>query len=52
VKNCAFFVTLFLPALMELPMDIMDTQQENTLEKSLRLAADEPAHRPDFSGRC
>lgn len=29
-------------------MDIMDTKQENTLEKSLRLAADEPAHRPDF----
>ena len=29
-------------------MDIMDSQQENTLEKSLRLAADEPAHRPDF----
>ncbi len=29
-------------------MDIMDTQQENALEKSLRLAADEPAHRPDF----
>ena len=26
----------------------MDTKQENTLEKSLRLAADEPAHRPDF----
>ncbi|MCU0093447.1 enhanced serine sensitivity protein SseB C-terminal domain-containing protein [Pseudomonas koreensis] len=29
-------------------MDIMDNQQENTLEKSLRLAADEPAHRPEF----
>lgn len=29
-------------------MDTMDTQQENALEKSLRLAADEPAHRPDF----
>lgn len=29
-------------------MDIMDTPQENTLEKSLRLAADEPAHRPEF----
>ena len=29
-------------------MDIMDTKQENTLEHSLRLAADEPAHRPDF----
>lgn len=29
-------------------MDIMDTQQENNLEKSLRLAANEPAHRPDF----
>ncbi|MFP3851646.1 enhanced serine sensitivity protein SseB C-terminal domain-containing protein [Pseudomonas sp. W5-01] len=26
----------------------MDTQQENTLEQSLRMAADEPAHRPDF----
>jgi len=39
VKNCAFFVTHFLPALMELPMDIMDTQQKNTLEKSLRLAS-------------
>ena len=25
-----------------------DTKQENTLEKSLRLAVDEPAHRPDF----
>jgi len=33
---------------MELLMDIMDSQQENNLEKSLRLAADEPAHRPDF----
>lgn len=29
-------------------MDIMDTRQENALEQSLRLAADEPAHRPDF----
>lgn len=29
-------------------MDTMDTQQENALEQSLRLAADEPAHRPDF----
>lgn len=29
-------------------MDSMDTQQENALEQSLRLAADEPAHRPDF----
>lgn len=29
-------------------MDVMDAQQENTLEKSLRLAADEPAYRPDF----
>jgi hypothetical protein len=33
---------------MGTPMDIMDTKQENALEKSLRLAADEPAHRPDF----
>lgn len=32
-------VTLFLSVLMELPMDIMDTQQKNTLEKSLRLAS-------------
>lgn len=29
-------------------MDIMDTKQENALEQSLRLAADEPAHRPEF----
>jgi len=29
-------------------MNPMDPQQENALEKSLRLAADEPAHRPDF----
>ncbi|WP_268800401.1 enhanced serine sensitivity protein SseB [Pseudomonas huanghezhanensis] len=29
-------------------MEIMDTKQENALETSLRLAADEPAHRPDF----
>jgi hypothetical protein len=29
-------------------MDIMDAQHENPLEQSLRLAADEPAHRPDF----
>ncbi|MEX6504058.1 enhanced serine sensitivity protein SseB [Pseudomonas zhanjiangensis] len=29
-------------------MDVMDVQQENTLEKSLRLAANEPAHRPEF----
>jgi hypothetical protein len=29
-------------------MDIMDNRQENPLEKSLRLAADEPAHRPEF----
>lgn len=29
-------------------MDLMDTKQENALEQSLRLAADEPAHRPDF----
>ncbi|WP_175650781.1 enhanced serine sensitivity protein SseB [Pseudomonas sp. Marseille-P9899] len=29
-------------------MDTMDTKQENALEKSLRLAADEPANRPDF----
>jgi len=48
VKNCALFAAHFLSVLMELPMDIMDTKQENTLEKSLRLAADEPAHRPDF----
>ncbi|MDR9863332.1 MULTISPECIES: enhanced serine sensitivity protein SseB [Pseudomonas] len=27
---------------------VTDTQQENALEKSLRLAADEPAHRPEF----
>ncbi|WRH90284.1 SseB family protein [Pseudomonas fluorescens] len=26
----------------------MDTQPENLLEKSLKLAADEPAHRPEF----
>lgn len=26
----------------------MDTCQENSLETSLRLAADEPAHRPEF----
>ena len=26
----------------------MDTSQENPLETSLRLAADEPAHRPEF----
>lgn len=29
-------------------MDITNTQEENALEHSLRLAADEPAHRPDF----
>jgi hypothetical protein len=28
-------------------MEIMDNQQENALEQSLRLAADEPAHRPE-----
>lgn len=29
-------------------MEIMNNQQENALEQSLRLAADEPAHRPEF----
>lgn len=29
-------------------MEIMNNHQENALEQSLRLAADEPAHRPDF----
>jgi hypothetical protein len=33
-------------------MEIMNNQQDNALEQSLRLAADEPAHRPEFSTRC
>ncbi|MDL2189303.1 hypothetical protein P5706_34605 [Pseudomonas sp. ChxA] len=48
MKNCALFATHFLSVLMELPMGIMDTLQENNLEKSLGLAAEEPALRPDF----
>ena len=48
MENCALCASHFLSVLLGLPMDIMDTKQENLLEKLLRLATDEPAHRPDF----